>query len=177
MSTKNSSKANVIVEIQQMIAGLQKHFAGATIMLGGVSITVSDLIAELTSFLAQLTAVSTTRNAWQQQVQLARTAEVSRIDPLRAQLASYMDATFGETSSVLTDFGLKPRKKPVRSAQNKATAAEKMLATREARGTKGSRQKAGIHGVLPTATPPVSPAAPTPGAAAPVVPPNNGVKP
>jgi hypothetical protein len=82
---------------------------------------------------------------------------------------------FSNAPATLQGFGLSPRKPPTPlSAAARVAANEKAKATREARGTKGSVQKAAITGnvsgvtitpvLIPTALPPVAsppPAAPT----------------
>jgi hypothetical protein len=155
MSNSNSSKASLIARINSMIAGLQKNLTGQTLVLGGSSITVSDLIAKLTAVVAQLNATTAAKVAWQAQVQASNTLETTEFDPLWAALGHCLEGMYGPTSTALAEFGIKPRKPPERTVKSKAVSVERNLATRAARGTKGARQKASIHGTVP-------PAAPTP---------------
>jgi hypothetical protein len=71
--------------------------------------------------------------------------------------------TFGPSSQVLNDFGLKPRTPRVKTPPVKVQATQKALATRTARHTLGTRQKAGIHGTVPAAPASGSPPAPATG--------------
>lgn len=72
------------------------------------------------------------------------------------------------TPDTLADFGLTPRKKPVVKAQTKATAAVKAKTTRDALGTKGTKQKkaakakATSAAAAPAATAPAPTPAPAP---------------
>ena len=73
-------------------------------------------------------------------------------------------STFGNSADVLADFGLAPFKVPVtKTAEEKAVAAAKRVATRKARGTMSSKQKKEIKGsitaklvVTPVTTSPAS---------------------
>jgi hypothetical protein len=72
---------------------------------------------------------------------------------------------YGARSQTLLDFGITPAKVPVRTAASKVAAAAKGAATRLARHTMGTKQKAAIHGTVAPAAP-VPPAAPAPAAPA-----------
>jgi hypothetical protein len=81
---------------------------------------------------------------------------------------SLVRVMFGDDTTALADFGLQPHKRALpKTAAEKAVAAAKRLATREARGTKGPKAKKAIHGNV-TAKLVVTPAAPS--AEAPAVP-------
>ena len=78
--------------------------------------------------------------------------------------------TFGNSADVLKDFGLTPRRAPTpRTAEQKAVAAAKRVATRAARHTMGKNQKKDVKGAV-SATLVVTPSADsTPVASRPVV--------
>ena len=59
---------------------------------------------------------------------------------------------FGGQLDTLADFGLTARAKHVTTPEEKLAATDKAKATREARHTMGSKQRAAIKGVVP-ATP------------------------
>jgi hypothetical protein len=162
MSTRKS-KVYLIAAINAMITGLQQHLSGQSLVVGGSSITVSDLIAKLTSFVAQLNSSSAAKATWQQQVLATKTAETTEFNPLWAALTRSIEGMYGPTAGVLSDFGIKPEKKPERTVKSKAVAIERNLATRAARGTTGPKKKASIHGTVP------SPAPTPPGGEAPQV--------
>ena len=70
-----------------------------------------------------------------------------------------LKALFGKNAPALTDLGIEPDKVPVPlTAEQKVAKAAKANATRQARGTKGKRQKEKIHGTVPAA--PMPPATP-----------------
>jgi hypothetical protein len=72
-------------------------------------------------------------------------------------------AVFGNNSQNYRTLGFtSPKARKITTGAEKALAAARSLATRVLRGTKGARQKASIHGVVPAATtePVATPAAP-----------------
>jgi hypothetical protein len=62
---------------------------------------------------------------------------------------SFLRALYGAGNEALADFGMtaRPPRKP--TVPTKAAAVEKSAATRTARHTLGTRQKAAIHGAPP----------------------------
>jgi hypothetical protein len=158
MSRTSSSKA-LVAEIQQVIAGLQKHYAGQTLVLAQVSVKVADLIKELTAFVAQVGEATATHLTWLAQVKAMDSAADTRINPTLVTLHRFLEGQFGMTSPTLADFGMTPRSPRKRTAQEKVETAQKSAATRTARHTLGPRQKEKIHGAVPGA-PTVEPEAP-----------------
>ena len=152
-----TSKTKLIESIQQMVAGLTKHYAGQTLPLNGTAAPVAAIIAQLDAFAPEVAAGTTAETAWKQQLVAANTMETSVVRPLLLALRSCMVAAFGGSSPTLVDFGVAPRKPVVRSTQAKAATAAKARATRAARGTKGKRQRASIHGAVPPAPTPPAP--------------------
>jgi hypothetical protein len=64
----------------------------------------------------------------------------------------------GGSIDTLADFGLKPRKtRTPRTPEQKAASVAKSLATRAARHTMGSKQKAKVTGAAPHAAPVTAP--------------------
>ncbi|HEY8041063.1 MAG TPA: hypothetical protein VIF15_14755 [Polyangiaceae bacterium] len=59
---------------------------------------------------------------------------------------SFVRGAFAGDAKALAEFGLSLEKKAKKSAEVKARAVEKAQATRQARGTKGKRQKEKIRG-------------------------------
>ena len=83
----------------------------------------------------------------------------------------FLQATFANTVPILADFGLAPPKVPApKTSEEKAAAAAKAEATREARGTASKKQKLTVKGnvtgitvtpiTAPTAAPPAAPEPP-----------------
>jgi hypothetical protein len=79
-------------------------------------------------------------------------------------LRAWVTGAFGADSQTAQEFGFLSPKIGAKSAATKATAVEKSLATREARGTKGKRQKEKIKGTLVAPAAPAVPAITTPAA-------------
>jgi hypothetical protein len=69
-------------------------------------------------------------------------------------------AAFGKSSQNYQALGF-PSTRRTATVATKAEAVEKSHATRQARGTKGPRQKEAIHGTVPSTTPAPAPASPT----------------
>jgi hypothetical protein len=159
---------------QSFIGGLQKHQAEvASLMVGGVSIPTTSLITTLQSRIAARTQSATSQKAWQDDVQ----AEQATLAKSKAEVSGARQAIkvmFAGQIEALGDFGIKPPKPrtPLTTAQ-KAAAAAKAKATRAARHTMGSKQKAAITGTTPapvetpSAEPGTAPAAASPAPAAP----------
>lgn len=78
-------------------------------------------------------------------------------------LLQALPAYVGNTEAGLSAFGAKPPKqRTAQTAAQKAVTTQKRNATRVARGTLGKKQKAQIHGTVPSTTTVAAPAATTP---------------
>jgi hypothetical protein len=112
---------------------------------------------------------------------------LAELRPLHDSIVAIVRGRYGKSSQILLQFGITPMQPQKKSAAAKSVAVQKALATREARGTRGRRQRLAIHGTLPSpepapaakpeaadstapASPMTAPAAPQPGAAATVPP-------
>ena len=109
-------------------------------------------------------AVAAAAATWHGAIQTDQAA-AEQMKPLVATVKQVLLAAYSTQLDVLGDFGLTPRKKPVVSPATRTAAALKAKATREARGTKGSVQKAAI-----TAPVTITPATATPVKSVAVVP-------
>ena len=127
-----------------MIAGVQKHLANGQLTFAGGTFTETQIVGEL----QQLDLRNTARAATQVQVD----AEAAK----RPALVAFMDAlveclrvAFGTQADVMADLGVEPRKpRTPLTVEQKAAAAAKREATREARGTKSAKAKKGIRGAV-----------------------------
>ena len=158
-----------------LIAGARKRFPNGAeqVTVGNVPTTIDQLTAELQSFVDNRTAVEAAQVAATKAVETERAQAPSLIAILIAFVA-FVRGVFGQDTAALADFGLEPHKAPAPlSAEQKAVAAAKRKATREARGTASTKAKKGIKGnvtaklvVTPAtpASPPVPAAAPAPAA-------------
>jgi hypothetical protein len=103
---------------------------------------------------------------WRSDIQTER-ALAQKVQVLRTALKGIVTARFGAGAAAILQFGFALPKARTRSAETKAVAAVKSLATREARGTKGSVQKKSVKGnvtVQLVVSSPSQPAAGTSGA-------------
>lgn len=163
MGTNTKTKGTRAARAGKLVAGTRKRLVnGAQVLTfagGFANVTVDQAVAELQTLIDNRAAVVTARAT-------ARDKVKTEHDALPA-LVAFMNAyegmvrfMFGNDTNALADFGLTPRKVPVpKTATEKAVAAAKAKATREARGTKGPKAKQAIHGNV-TATLVVTPAAP-----------------
>jgi hypothetical protein len=167
--SRASSKL-LYVEILKVIAGVQKHLAGQTLVLAGTTITAEDFVTELNGVTSQLTGVENARQAWLAQSKALDDTLSATYNPRIAALHAYVVSRFGASGADLVDFGMKPRQPRKRTGEEIVATAEKAVATRTARHTLGPRAKKAIHGtVAPTPAAP-EPAAPTPAAPPPAAP-------
>ncbi|MGH7434601.1 MAG: hypothetical protein ACRENE_02925 [Polyangiaceae bacterium] len=131
---------------QQLIAGTARHLGHVTsVMLLGTSYTPAELMAELRRT-GTLHADLDAANAKTAATLEARDAGMATIRPLMQAIVAYAKVTYGNQPDILGDFGVHPKAPRTLTVEEKTAAATKRLATREARGTKGSVQKKAIKG-------------------------------
>jgi hypothetical protein len=146
MSTNTIKKARVneVDALQKLADGLTQHASTApSVVLAGATLKPSDVVAKLQARIAQAKAVSSAAANWHSTVQTDHTA-AAQLKPLLSAVKQVLLAAYSTQLDVLADFGLSSRKKPVVSPATKTAAALKAKATRAARGTKGTQQKAAI---------------------------------
>jgi hypothetical protein len=165
-TTANPGKQNSVARAESLSEGTTKHFTNASqqLTIGGVVCTVTQVTTNLQEIVDLRTA---TTNA-QASAKACVAAETAKLPPLLLFLAAYVayvKATFGNSPTVLADFGLPPKKapKPLTPAE-KAAATAKAKATRAARGTKGPKAILAVTGnvIGVTVTPITAPVAAAP---------------
>jgi hypothetical protein len=161
MSTKNN--ANRVTQQatdQKLIDGITKHEQAITsLTIGSTSYKPTDIIAILQARIAAANTTLSTRATWQSAV-LADKSELTKTQTVVSGVRQAILLMFAGAVDTLADFGLKPRKaRAVRTPAEKAEASAKAKATRAARHTMGSKQKASIKGTAPQAAPATPPAA------------------
>ena len=166
-----TNRTTVQVRDTQVIAGIGKRLQNVpSVLLLGTAYAPADLTKLLQSQIASATNIAVLRAQLTDAVQADR-ALATKVTALIRALKAFVINAFGNTSEVLGDFGFASTKTQPKNPVTKVVAAEKALATRKARGTKGKRQKEKIKGTVPaTISIAVLPAEPS---AAPVV--NGGV--
>ena len=177
----NTPKNNRIDETaadQHLIDGFTRHAATITTMaIGGASLPTKDIIATLQSRIDSTKTVLSTRATWQTAVQADRAVRDKTKTTVSGVKQGLLVALAGHLDT-LADFGLTARQKHVATPEQKLAAAAKAKATRAARHTMGSKQKAGVKGtVTPTAPATAAPAAPTPSPTPPAIVPAASVAP
>jgi hypothetical protein len=170
MPTHSPNRNTRLAQAQQLSDGVSRH-AGVipTLVIDGHPYAAADIVAVLQEIIASETSAVTTHAQWRAAVAADR-AERARRKTFLSGLQQALRVAFGGQIDVLGDFGLAARKpRTPLTPQQKAAAAAKARATREARHTMGHKQKAKIKGTVPqaanppAATPPATPpAAPSP---------------
>ena len=146
-TTKKTSSTSFATELQTLINGLTNNMPSGTksMNVGGSSLTIVQVVAQLTTALALITAVTQTKAAYAAAV-AAKKAGLAAARVLYENVVANLKQMFGLTNQTqLAAFGInapKARAKP--TSETKAIAHAKALATRQARGTKGSKQKLAV---------------------------------
>jgi hypothetical protein len=132
---------------EQLIAGLQKHFANVTSLKFASGDHTPD---EITKALQALVDLHKAVEAVKPVLKAKLAAVKSQAPALRTQMhafESFVMSTFSESADVLADFGLEPKKAPTPlTTEQQAVANAKREATRTARGTTGKKARKGVTG-------------------------------
>jgi hypothetical protein len=158
MSTQPNRTQQQTVD-QKLIDGLKKHEQTLTfLVIGGTSLKTVDLIGILQARIDSANTAVSTRATWQTGVK-ADQDERAKTKTIVSGLRQALLVAFAGSIDTLADFGLKPRKQPApRTPEQKAAAVAKAKATRAARHTMGTKQKAQVKGTVPQAVPATPPA-------------------
>jgi hypothetical protein len=172
-TTSKVTKAKALANVQALIAGTLKHFPNGQFTLGNVAYTTASLVQLLQGLAAAMTAVETAEAIAKDALTALRGLQPNVMPAMQAYVR-FVRTAFGSAAQILADFGLQPPKARVPlSAEEKAAAKAKMIATRKARGTTSTKQKLAVSGnvtgvtVTPITTPasePVQPASTAPNA-------------
>ncbi len=173
-TTTTQGKGTRATRAGQLIAGAKKRFTNGTQVLtfaGALAnVTVDQAIAELQTLVDNRAATVAARATAKDKVSAEEAATPALVAFMNA-FEALIRLMFANDTASLADFGLAPHKQPgPKTTEEKAAAAAKAKATRQARGTKGPKAKKAIHGnvtatlVVTPATPatPQAPAAPAP---------------
>jgi hypothetical protein len=155
---KNTDKESLLMSINLLIAGIQKHFSSATLIVANQTYTGPQLVAVLQPLADAITATVASKATYQSDVAAEKKA-FAQADEFLSSLTLAVYAAYGNAVASLADFGLAPRKRTAPSAAVKAEAVKKALATKEARGEIGKDKRAEIEAPASTATTPTTPAA------------------
>lgn len=160
---KKNSKSNDVTRATQLSAGITKHLANvASVTFASAAHTPADLTTAFQTLVSLRAAVIAARAAEQAKL-AAESAQRPAILVLMDGFEAYVKLTYSGQPDVLADFGLAPEKPRAKlTAEQQAAANAKAKATREARGTAGSKQKKSVKGAVTgvTITPVTSAPAP-----------------
>jgi hypothetical protein len=139
---------------QKLIDGVNKHESTLpALLIGGASITPTDIRTTLQARIATANTAVSTRATWQAAVK-ADIDERAKTQTFVSGLRQALKVAFADSIEALADFGLTPRKVPAaRTPEEKAQATAKAKATRTARHTMGTKQKAQVKGTLTPSQP------------------------
>ena len=134
--------------VQQFEKGLVKIIPdGMSLMVTKRQFTKSELIAKFTDCAALFDAVDQAERTLAS-AQLALEKASVEIDTFANTLAPILVGMVGPVDAGQCGIGISKERAPM-TAEALALRAERLRATRGARGTMGKRQKAAIHGVVP----------------------------
>lgn len=163
------AKDRTAARAARAIEGLKLHFANGSQVLplagGAAPTSVTDLATAL-GLIVSLRATVVSAKASAAARIAAETAQLPALVALLDALVAFVKLTLGASPNALADFGVAARKaRTPMTAEAKAVAAARRVATRQARGTKGPKAKAAIHGhvtatLVVTPVVPATPAAP-----------------
>jgi len=178
--TKNATdtKTTAAALAGSFITGMRKRFPNGsqTLTFGGgaFATTVDAAVANLQALVNNRTAVTTAQAAAKVTVDAENAAMPNLLAFMRA-LEGFIKLTFAANATALADFGLEPPKaRTPMTAEQKAVAAAKREATRQARGITTAAKKKAVKGSVTATlvvTPSASTEAPDAPAAAPATPP------
>ncbi len=154
MGANNQPNKNTAQALdKKAIQGVDKYLAKVKIVtVAGANYTPDELKAVLQDEIDAIEALDEVQAQMQQQVADTRAAK-AKASVTRAGLRAHILGNYGAVAvQMLVDFGMSvPKAKGKKTAQVKADAVTKALATREARHTMGKKQKLAIKGVTQTA--------------------------
>jgi hypothetical protein len=137
-------------QLETLQAGVAADLpAGETFTVLGTQYTPVTLAAAVGAFLALWQGARLAHSAATTAVQARDKALAQAVELVNA-VHALLEARLGSGSEDLKEFGFNPKKKPAPlTGDERVAKAAKAKATREARGTLGSRQKAAVEGTPP----------------------------
>jgi len=146
-------KAAVEAEYKALVTGIDSELTGVdSFLINQKTFTKADLVAKFQSRIDAAEKTKVARTALHACVAAERALQ-AEVAPLRMGFKFFLQSRYGKNSAELQKFGFTQTKATQRSAVAKSTAVSKGRATRQARGTKGKKQKALIKGSPPAGAP------------------------
>jgi hypothetical protein len=145
----NNSPINTEQELRTILSGIQQVLtAGKTFPFKGTSYDQAGLTQLVNGYLAPYENVHTVRTQLQTGIASRQANEANTKDFIKSFEGAAV-GQYGESSNEFAAFGFKPRKKAELTVEQKQHKLDQARATRQARHTLGSKQKAAIKGVVP----------------------------
>ena len=135
-----------IAEYQALAAGIPKNCPTATFGVAGKTYSATEAVAFINTVLSAVSASASAKTSWKD-ARIAEETLVLQDGPTVRGMREILATLFSNNTTALAELMIPVRKpyKPLTTAA-RAAANAKAAATREARGTKGSAQKAAITG-------------------------------
>ncbi len=145
---KKIGNDSVVSACSQRMGAIKKYLgAKDELFVGGEQLKSSALAQVYQEALDTRAAAVTAKGEYKSALTARDEADTKRL-AAEAALQPYVMQRFGASSTAAHDFGYAPRKVADKTVVSKAKAALLNKATREARGTKGSKAKQQIKGSL-----------------------------
>lgn len=142
----STQKATIEAEFKALVVGLQTELAGvSSFVVRKKQYTNPELVAMFQSRIDAAEQTKADRTKLHASV-VAERALHQQVMPLRAGIKSFLQSRYGKDGAELQKFGFTPAKTPQGSTAAKSAGVSKSKATRDARGTKGKKQKALVKG-------------------------------
>jgi hypothetical protein len=146
----NANKPSLVTAETTIVGHLASVLGKISLPINGETMTTAQLVALYQSHLDAISKIDSLRAqltaAIKAEVEVRATAKGATIC-----LRNYVAALYGDASTQYSSLGFAARKEPQKTAESKALAVKKLLATRAARHTMGKVQKAKITGNVPEA--------------------------
>ena len=143
---QGTHKALTLAELQALSTGIPKYFPNFGFLIASTTYTTAEVMIIIKSLLDLETASTKAKTAAHDAI-VASDAAQAQHAPFIKELRQFVVVAYSNASTTLADFAIAPRKPRVPLSNAARAAAEaKAKATRLARGTKGSKQKAKITG-------------------------------
>ncbi len=134
------SKGKLQQRARGLIAGTRKHFSNESLSFEGAAFVPATLVRDLQ---ALIDAIDAAKAKWEHALQSMKGVEATMV-PVLLGYRRYVVNRFGNAPSTLEDFGIARKGRLPLTAEQKAAAALKRDATRKARHTMGTRQRAQV---------------------------------
>jgi hypothetical protein len=142
------------------VAGLLAYYQpGDTFLVEGTTYTRDEAVAQMNRFIQAAEQTKADYTTYRESVQNEREV-LAEVRPIRSGVMAVVTTRFGKGSPTLLQFGKVPNPPKPMTVEAKSEAVAKQLATKEARGIIGKKQRKAI--TAPAAASPTTAPAPAP---------------